>query len=263
MEPIITVGNIFDQDADMLADFAHEHRFAGIDWSIDPAMPTGQLMSRMKKLDDFEVRFHCRFAGTDIAYADERSEKSLTVLKKTVEQVAGAGGRYMTVHIGLGCSRAAELDKNKAVRNLGALVKKGNECGVCVCLENLCTPFTNDPVAFNSLIEQTGAGITFDIGHAYVCSTGDGGGGMYNQYIFPHRHRIMNAHIYHTESTGRGHIAPRSLDDIYERLELLQSAQNCTWWVIELQDPADVLLTRDLVRSYLASCDDRSLCSGG
>jgi hypothetical protein len=61
----------------------------------------------------------------------------------------------------------------------------------------------------------------------------------------------VNAHIYHTEQSGVGHVAPNRIEDIYDRLELLRGAESCTWWVIELKKRRDILYTRDLLNHYI------------
>ena len=86
-----------------------------------------------------------------------------------------------------------------------------------------------------------GAGVTLDIGHAHVCSSRNPGNNIYERYIMPHRDRIVSAHIYHTEQSRVGHVAPRRIEDLHDRLELLKGAPSCTWWVIELKNRRDIL----------------------
>ena len=111
LEPRIAMCNIFDQDAEKLAEFAYRNGFSGIDWSIDPSLPEGKFLSRMKLLAGFQLRFHCRFHGVDVAYADRRGDDALELLMRTVDQVARAAGRHMTVHTGLGnpCGEGIDL----------------------------------------------------------------------------------------------------------------------------------------------------------
>ncbi len=59
--------------------------------------------------------------------------------------------------------------------------------------------------------------------------------------------RILNAHIYHTETLGEGHVAPASFEAIRTRVELLAKTPSCTWWVIELKNMHDILYTRELL----------------
>lgn len=253
MQPVLAMCNIFDQDAGKLAAFAAENGFSGIDWSLDPTLPEGEFLSRMKSLAGFQVRFHCRFHGVDVAYADRRGDDSLALLQRTVDQVARAGGRHMTVHSGLGNPAGEGIDLMRAIDNLAVLVAYGRQNGVAVALENLTTPLTNDPQLFHRMIRESGAFVTVDIGHAHAVWNLHPQRDIFGEYVLPHRDRLLNAHIYHTELKGCGHLPPETLSDISARLDLLEHAESCDWWVIELMNPAELLHTRDLLRCYLAS----------
>jgi sugar phosphate isomerase/epimerase len=243
--------NIFDQDAERLAEFASRNGFSGIDWSIDPSLPEREFLSRMKMLAGFQIRFHCRFHGVDVAYTDRRGDDSLDLLIRTVDQVALAGGRHMTVHTGLGNPCGKGIDLSRAIDNLSLLVAHGRRSGVAVALENLTTPLTNDPLLFHRIVAESGAFVTIDIGHAHAVRGLHPRTEIYSEYILPHRNRLLNAHIYHTELEGFGHIPPESLSDISDRLDLLALAASCDWWVIELMGQDELLRTRDLLLSYL------------
>ncbi len=253
MQPVIAMCNIFDQDADRLAKFAAENGFTGIDWSLDPSLPESEFLSLMQSLIGFEVRYHCRFHGVDVAYADRRGDDSLALLMRTVDQVARAGGRHMTVHSGLGNPAGEGIEMARAIDNLSVLVAHGRRNGVAVALENLTTPLTNDPLLFQRIVRESGAYVTIDIGHAHAVRNLHPQGDIFGDYVLPHRDRLLNAHIYHTELEGYGHVPPETLSDISARLDLLGLAESCDWWVIELMNPSEVLRTRDLLRCYLDS----------
>ncbi|MCK5011938.1 MAG: TIM barrel protein [Deltaproteobacteria bacterium] len=253
MKPCIAICNIFGQDTDRLIDFAHLNGFKGIDWSIDQNQSEKEFILKMEKLRGLEVRFHCPFPGVEFACADERADKSMELLTHMVERVAMAGGKHMTVHTGFDHIPDRELNFNRAVENLSTLVQRGAECGVSVSLENLTKAWTSVPALFTTIIQQSGAGVTLDIGHAHVCEPLHTDGNIYEHYILPNQDKIINAHIYHTELDGLGHVVPESLEDIYNRLELLRRAESCKWWVIELQDIKDILHTRDLLNRYFES----------
>ncbi len=251
MKPEIAICNIFDQDAQRLVDFAATHGFSGIDWSLDPSLPEREFLALMKILAGFQVRFHCRFNDVDVAFTDQRGDASLALLMRTVDQVALAGGRHMTVHCGLNNPSGAGIDPGRAIDNLGLLVAHGHRNGVAVALENLTTPLTNDPRVFNQIVAASGAYVTIDIGHAHAVKDLHPQLKIYDEYIVPHQERILNAHVYHTELEGYGHIPPESLWDMFNRLETLNMAAACDWWVIELMKPAEILRTRDLLQSFL------------
>jgi len=249
--PEIAVCNIYDQDAARLAEFASANGFSGIDWSIDPSLAEKEFLSLMKSLSGFKVRYHCRFHGVDPAYADRRGNDSLALLMRTVDQVAGAGGRHMTVHSGLGNPSGEGIDASRAIDNLSVLVEHGRQSGVAVALENLTTPLTNDPIRFQRIVADSGAYVTIDIGHAHAVGSLRPEDDIFSSYVLPNLDRIHNAHVYHTELEGFGHVPPRCLSDIHNRLDLLGLAPSCGWWVIELMNPSEVLRTRDMLQSYL------------
>jgi sugar phosphate isomerase/epimerase len=251
MQPILAMCNIFDQDAERLARFASKNGFSGIDWSIDPSLPEGEFLSLMQSLAGFQVRYHCRFHGVDVAYSDQRGDDSLALLLRTVDQVSRAGGRHMTVHSGLGNPSGNGIHLSRAIDNLAVLVAHGRQNGVAVALENLTTPLTNDPLLFRRMVLESGADVTVDIGHAHAVRHLHARHDIFAEYVLPHRNKILNAHIYHTELDGYGHVPPESLADISDRLDLLGLAESCDWWVIELMNPAEVLRTRDLLQNYL------------
>ena len=250
MKPRIAISNIFDQNAERLLEFVSLNGFDGVDWTIDTEQSEKAFASQMVTLSTVEVRFHCALPGIDFAYADNRAESSMEVLTRTIARIAGVGRKHMTVHTGFGHVAEGELDFTKALKNLTILVERGAQCGVLISLENLTSHWTSDPELFHELIEQSGAGVTLDIGHAHVCSSRSPGTNMYERYIMPHRDRIVSAHIYHTEQSSVGHVPPRRIEDLYDRLELLQGAASCTWWVIELKKRREILHTRDLLNHY-------------
>jgi sugar phosphate isomerase/epimerase len=232
-------------------EFVSLNGFEGVDWSIDKEQSEKAFIAQMVTLSTIEVRFHCALPGIDFAYADNRAESSMEILTQTIERIARAGRKHITVHTGFGHVSARELDFTKALKNLTLLVERGTHCGVLISLENLTSHWTSNPELFNELIEQSGAGVTLDIGHAHVASSHNPDSNVYERYITPHQDRIVNAHIYHTEQRGVGHVAPLRIEDLYDRLELLRGAESCTWWVIELKKRMDILHTRDLLNHYI------------
>ncbi len=251
MEPILALCNIFDQDGRRLAEFARDNGFAAVDWTVDPELPEDRFLSEIGHLTGLEVRYHCRFFEHEIARPGSVGAHALSVYQDVISTIKAAGGSCMTLHIGLGTESGDGLDFESAADNLKALVHAGRAKGVHVCLENLASGWTSDPVLFNRLIQHSGAGITIDIGHVRATAPDDGAG-LLRKFLSPYGSRITNCHIYHTELPGRGHIRPGRPQDIFERLHLIRTQTPSRWWVIELQDPADILCTRDIISCCLA-----------
>lgn len=256
--PRFALTNIFDQDAGRLAEFAHKFGFEGIDWSLSLNLSQRDFLRKMDKLKGFEVRYHCFWPRIDFAYADQRAEQAMHIFRQMMGFVSKADGRYITVHIGLGQRSAKELEWEKAIKNLTSLVLFGAERGITICLENITTAWTSNPKMFKTLVERTGAGVTLDIGHVHACWKDKSFEDFFKLYVLPNKERIFNAHIYHTEVPQRGHVAPGSLEQIFDRLWLLRSATRCDWWVIELSRLDEILKTRDILIQFLRLYEKKS-----
>jgi hypothetical protein len=100
-------------------------------------------------------------------------------------------------------------------------------------------------------VTESDAFVTIDIGHAHAVRHLHSQKEVFEEYILPHRDRLLNAHVYHTELEGYGHVPPADLTDISDQLDLLGLADSCDWWVIELMKPSELLHTRDLLENYL------------
>ena len=156
----------------------------------------------------------------------------------------------MTIHVGLGHDTTRILSWNATIDNLRRLVQHGFEYGVKICLENLVWGWTSKPNLFEKLVRKSGAGVTFDIGQAHACETINSQYYTAEDFVTPHPDRVLNAHIYHTEIAGAGHVHPDRIEDIEKRLNILQKTV-CNWWVIELSDVEKLIQTKKLIDVYL------------
>ncbi len=173
----------------------------------------------------------------------------MRLLKRCLEIINFFGGKYATVHIGLGIP-VRDLNWKRAKHNLRELVRFGRNLGVTVCLENLKNGWTSEPDRFMELIEESEAKVTFDIGHAFSSPYTNNGGASCPEFIRMVAPKIVNAHIYEAEDPG--HLPPQNLEIISPALEeLLQT--RCDWWVIELGEEHMVKHTRKLLNSFLES----------
>jgi sugar phosphate isomerase/epimerase len=247
----------FITDTDRLKGFAIDHGFAGIDWSFDlenlPAKPSDETrwVDFLTVLEPLEVRFHCPFIKIDIGHEDPRKGRAAVALfRRVIKLVSKANGKFFTLHIGLGRDSTLPLSWNDTVQNLRQMVHYGAERGVTVCLENLLWGWTSKPNLFEKLIRLTGAGVTFDIGHAHACEAVVSQHFTAEDFVSPHRGRVFNAHLYDTEIPGVGHLPARELYDIRDRLDIL-SRTDCRWWVIEVRDVGGLLQTKAVVDAYL------------
>ncbi len=258
MYPKLAICNIFP-DFNKLKKFAQEYGFGGIDWSFDlnelPETPAeeSKWVKSTSFLQPLEIRFHCPFYQIDLGHHNPKeAKKADTTFRRIIRLVSKASGKYLTIHIGLGHDSTGPLSWDATVNNLRHLVQFGAEHGVKICLENLAWGWTSKPNLFEKLIRMSGAAITFDIGHARICESVRSQQYSFEDFVTPHAERVLNAHIYHTETSYLGHVAPERLEDIRDRLDLLQEI-GCDWWVIEIKEPNGLLQTKKIIDQYFSA----------
>ena len=188
----------------------------------------------------------------DLGHDDpEKSRAAGGLFQRIIRMVSRVGGRYLTIHIGLGRDSTEPLSWESTVDNLRRLVHYGANYRVKVCLENLAWGWTSKPNLFEKLVRKSGAGVTFDLGHALASESIRTQLFNVEDFLTPHPDRIFNAHIYHVETPGLGHVAPAALEDIQERLDILRNTR-CPWWAVEIREPEGLLRTKTLIDEYLA-----------
>jgi sugar phosphate isomerase/epimerase len=256
--PKLAVCNFLPEIA-RLGEFANQHDFSGIDYSFDlenlPGTPTqeSRWVKEISALEPFEIRYHCPFERVDLGHDDAaRAEEAEVVFRRIIRLISKAGGRYVTIHIGLGHDSTEPLSWEITIDRLRRLVNYGRTMSVRVCLENLVWGWTSKPNLFEKLIRRSGAAVTLDIGHAHACESVQSQQYTIEDFVSPHADKVCNAHIYHTEIPGLGHIAPKNRADIEARLSLLKSIR-CEWWVIEIREGEQLLKARRIVDEYLNS----------
>ncbi|MDY6950932.1 MAG: TIM barrel protein [Thermodesulfobacteriota bacterium] len=262
-KPKLAMCNIFSDVAQLKA-FALDHGFSGIDWSFEPAtLPQtpadeSRWADRLSALGALEVRFHCPFHRIDLGHVDPWEAKAAeAVFRNIIRLVGKVKGRFLTIHIGLGRNSTEPLSWDKTAKNLSRVVQYGASHGVRVCLENLAWGWTSRPHLFEKLIRRSGAGVTFDIGHAHACESIKTHQYEVEDFVTPHADRVLNAHVYHTELANRGHIPPERLEKIKDRLEILKNI-GCHWWVLELWNEKELLQTKRIIDEYLTHTQYRA-----
>ena len=247
----------FITDLQRLRKFAIGHGFDGIDWSFDlEHLPDGPLedsrwVKLVSALEPLELRFHCPFMRLDIGHEDSsEGERAVGVFRRIIQLVSKIGGKYLTLHVGLGRDTTKILSWSDTIDNLRLMVHYGGERGVVVCLENLAWGWTSKPNLFEKLVRRSGAGVTFDVGHAHACEAVRSRQYVEEDFVSPHPDRVYSAHVYHTEISGIGHLPPEDVDDLWDRLEILQRI-GCSWWTLEVKDVEGLLKTKSVIEAFL------------
>ena len=180
----------------------------------------------------------------------EVANRAAELFRRIIRLVSKAGGRFLTIHIGLGHDSTEPLSWEASITNLRKLVHYASDFRVRLCLENLAWGWTSRPNLYEKILRKSGAASTFDLGHAHACESVRSQLYALEDFVTPHLDRILNAHVYHTEISGLGHLPPEEVADMEARLRLLQ-AIGCDWWVIEIRDgraPQDKKNCRQLSR---------------
>lgn len=87
---------------------------------------------------DLEIRYHCPFYQIDLGHDDPPVAKTAgDLFRRIILLVSKAGGKYLTIHIGLGRDSTEPVSWDATIDNLGRLVQYGTDHGMKVCLENL------------------------------------------------------------------------------------------------------------------------------
>ncbi len=261
-QPKLAMCNIFSYPQ-RLEEFACEHGFSGIDWSFDalslPGTPVEESTwaKQFSRLNSIEVRYHCPFYRIDLGHEDPLEARTAeTVFHRIIRLVSKVHGRFLTIHVGLGHDYPESLSWERTIHNLRRLVQRGADYGVKVCLENLVSGWTSRPHLYEKLIRRTGAGVTFDVGHALASESVNSHQYAVEDLVTPHADRVFNAHVYHTEVPGRGHAPPDCLKDIEGRLAVLQNT-GCNWWTLEVREVDGLLQTKKIVEDYLIRTEDQ------
>jgi len=256
-EPQLAMCN-FIPDVEQLRRTALDRGFDGIDWTLKlddlPADRVGEegLRRTISRLHPLKVRYHCAFNGVDLGNADPlRAAEAVSIFRKACRLISRLDGEFMTIHLGLGRDSYDDMVWDQSLIALGELVCYAAGFGVRVCLENLASGWSSRPELFEKLVRMTGAGVTFDIGHARMSPSVQSQFYSVEDFVSPHPECVCSAHIYH-EEIDDGHVAPASLEDLRERLQLLSSIP-CDWWVLELREETALLATLDIVREFLTT----------
>jgi len=246
----------FIPDVKELRRFALHHGFEGMDWSFDlgtvPRSPAevssfGRTISHLHPL---EVRYHCPFERTDLGDDEEEAaEKASKIYRRICRLLSNIGGRFVTIHVGLGLDSTTDLSWDRTLKSLTELVDYADNLGIRLCLENLGWGWTSRPQLFEKLIRRTNTWATLDIGHARISPHVVNQHFRLEDFVTPQAERFLNAHIYHEEAKNR-HLSPPDLPAIEDRLRLLTKLPRCDWWVLELREERALLETLAVVREF-------------
>ena len=197
--------------------------------------------------DGIPVRYHGFLPGYEIGHQDGGiRERAMNMHRSLLKVMCGLGQPVITVHIGL--NPADEINPEKAVENLTELVEYAGSLGITVCLENLRRGPTSHPENVSEWARESGAMITFDVGHAVSCQRVLDGELTALEFLEIVSDRLWEAHLYEREIDR--HYPPHNMTLLGPIVDRLLGTR-CRWWTLELDDYAEALKTRELLLDYL------------
>ena len=260
--PKIALSSRYSQDPSKLLKFAHENNFNGIEYSIfeETIEEFNNIKDNLIELSssELEIRYHLPFKKVELSHINESFAKdSLDYMKYCIDNIFDIGGKYVIVHLGLGYEDS--LDKicyENAEKYLSELVEYAKTKNITVCLENLTFGLINSPDLFLNMINKTDCRACIDIGHVAMSPVVTKGELSMLEYINLISPYLEGTHIYDKEikdpTNGKGvHIYPKDKELISDRIKKIYDSESCNWWLIELGDPEEILITKSFLEEIL------------
>ena len=236
--------------------YAKENHYDGIEWYLDfyrlPAWK-GLRDKFLTALCDSGLRhsFHGPTTDVDISLREKSySTVAFEYQKMYIDFLAELAPFTYTIHIGGRRIPVEELSWEHAMDHLKRLTEHGYSKNVTVCLENLVRGWTGHPEKLMEMVTSSGAGITFDIGHARGGSWVQEGHRTATDFLNVIAPRVLNTHVYEFEDERGEHLVPDQNTRIFPLLERL-SEIGCRRWVLELNTYKETEETRTTVENYL------------
>jgi sugar phosphate isomerase/epimerase len=237
-------------------DYSKKNDYQGIEWYLDHyRLPAGK-----KSREDFFAvlrnsalrhSFHGPTNDADIAQKDaDHSRAACEYQMMYIDFLSELAPLTYTIHIGGRRMPLEELSWQHAMDNLKRVCAHGHSKGVTVCLENLVNGWVGDPEKLMEMVTASGAGITFDIGHARGGQWVREGQGTALEFLNIVAPKVVNAHVYEYENEKGEHLAPANTTEISPILARLLEI-GCRWWVLELNAYAETENTRRIVNDHM------------
>jgi len=251
------------KDFEAIRAYLTAHRYDGVEWGLDGWRIMVARNRRRQMIEGLRwaaslCSLHAPYTDLEIGHRDaEYAAAAVRVLRDYVDAAADLGAHHVNLHVGSFAPEAEELSWNSLVRNLATLMNHAARHGTAVTVENLRHGPTSDPETFAALLRETGAPVTFDLGHAHGSAWVQSGRGSVTDFLKSLPTPIVAGHLYFTERND-SHFAPTDVDDIGKALDGLREV-GCDFWVLELHTLATLEQTRRVVDEYLAGRTRRLL----
>jgi sugar phosphate isomerase/epimerase len=245
----------FEKDLAEIETYREARGYHGIEWSLDGWRLMVARERRRRDLDRLRsvspvCSLHAPYTDLEIGHRDtEYAKAACRILQDYVDAAAELGAHHVNIHVGTFDPSPEELSRENLARNLTILMEHGRRRGVPLTIENLRGGPSSEPESLAALLRQTGAPVTFDVGHARGCAWVLQGKGSVEDFLFAIPTPILASHIYLIEREDM-HFAPEAMEDMAPTLDALAKV-GCEFWVLELHSLQALEQTRRVVDQYL------------
>ena len=245
----------FGKDLARLRDYRQAQGYDGVEWNLatwrlmTPAGPRRRLLEGWRAAASL-CSVHAPYTDLEIGHRDPAyAQAACRILQDYIDAAADLGAHHVNIHVGTYRPEPSDLDATTIRRNLTALLEHGARRKVPVTVENLCGGPTSTPEEFAAILRDTGAPVTFDMGHAAGCRWVLERRGTVLQFLEAIPTPILASHVYQIER-GDTHFAPDALETIQPILAQLV-ARGCDFWVLELHTLDALEQTRRVIDQFL------------
>ena len=249
----------FGKDLTRLRAYREAHRYDGVEWNLAtwrlmmPAAPRRRLFEAWRAASPL-CSVHAPYTDLEIGYRDpDYAAAACRILKDYIDAAADLGAHHINLHVGTYRPDPSELDGTVIRRSVTDLLEYGARRRVPITLENLAGGPTSVPEEFAAILRDTGAPVTFDLGHAAGCKWVLEGHGTVLDFLNAIPSPILASHVYQIERKDT-HFAPKSVEAFGPVLAGLIE-KRCSFWVLELHSLESLEQTRRVVDQYLDSAE--------
>jgi sugar phosphate isomerase/epimerase len=236
--------------------------YDGVEWSLDgwrlmvARERRRQVLDRLREASPV-CSLHAPYTDLEIGHRDPgHAAAACRIMQDYVDAAADLSAHHVNIHVGTFAPEPEEICHDTLVRNLTILMEHARRRGVPLTVENLRGGPSSDPESFAALLRQTGAPVTFDLGHARGCPWVQEGRGSVVDFLRAIPTPILASHLYFIERDDT-HFAPQSLEDLAPALDAL-GERGCDFWVLELHSLKTLEQTRRIVDEYLGEHGERT-----
>ncbi|MEM2205471.1 MAG: sugar phosphate isomerase/epimerase [Candidatus Hadarchaeales archaeon] len=161
-----------------------------------------------------EPSVHTSFVDLNpISHLPEVFELNRRLAERGMEACRLLGGEVVVVHTGscrVPTPEFLELSKQRALSLLRSLAEKAREVGVKLAVENGMTassPFSR-PEELKEVVEEVGAWITYDVGHANLRERAEGRKLDVRSHIRSMGKSLLHLHVHDNKGVDDDHLVP-------------------------------------------------------